>query len=116
MAGNPLGKQPGFWERQVLYPGRYTWFVFVSALDLLMTGIVLRWGGREVNCLADYVILQWGRDGLVLFKFAIVVFVIAVCEWVGRHRRKLGRQLATCAVALPAAAVAVAFIQLLAAR
>lgn len=109
-------KPAGFFRPHVLYPDHFTWFILVSALDLELTSIVLYRGGREVNWVADYMILHWGHGGLVAFKFALVVFVIVICEWIGRRRRDLGRRLATWAIALPVAAVGIAFVQLLAAR
>ena len=44
----------------VLYPQAYIWFVFLSAMDVCMTVMVLHWGGSEVNVLADAVIQRWG--------------------------------------------------------
>ena len=113
MTHDPPDKPNGFFLRQVLYPDLYAWFVFVSALDLLLTWLVLHRGGREVNWVADYVIDRFGRGGIVTFKFAVVAFVIITCEWIGSQRRDLGRRLATWAIILPGAAVAIAFFQLL---
>lgn len=113
MAGEPSDGPPGLWRRQVLYPDLYTWFVFVSALDVMMTWLVLYFGGSEVNLFADYIIERYGPGGVVLFKFSPVVFVIVICELVGRHRLDMGRRLASWAIAFPAAAVAFACVQLL---
>ena len=33
--------------RVARYPQAYVWFIFVSALDLMMTWVVLYFGGRE---------------------------------------------------------------------
>lgn len=109
-------KPVGIFRHQVLYPMHHTWFVFMSALDLLVTGLVLYRGGAEMNWVADYVILHHGRAGIVIFKFAIVALVLMICEWVGRRRPETGRSLATWAVVLPAAAVGLGFVQLLVAR
>jgi hypothetical protein len=84
----------------VLYENHYTWFVLVSALDLMLTWVVLQLGGREANGLAAAVLERFGLEGMIYFKFALVVFVIALCEIVGRRDRGAGRKLATWAVAL----------------
>ena len=84
----------------VLYENHYAWFVLVSALDLMLTWIVLHAGGREANAIAAAVLQRWGLEGMVVFKFALVVFVIALCEVIGRRNHAAGRRLATWAVAL----------------
>ena len=109
----PPGKRSGLLRRQLLYTNLYAWFIFVSALDILFTWVILVRGGREVNWIAGKVIERFGRGGVVAFKFGIVVFVVIVCELVGRRRHDLGRRLATWAIILPGAAVAMAFFQLL---
>ena len=84
----------------VLYENHYTWFVFVSALDVMLTWVILHAGGREANHLAAAVLDRFGLEGLVVFKFALVILVIAICEVVGRKNIATGRRLASWAVAL----------------
>ena len=84
----------------VLYENHYTWFVLVSALDLMLTWVVLQAGGREANALAATILTNYGLEGMVIFKFALVVLVIVLCEIVGRRNRDAGRKLASWAVAL----------------
>jgi hypothetical protein len=86
----------------VRYPNSYVWFVFFSALDVMLTWKILLQGGTEVNPIADVVIQGWGLAGAILFKFSLTVFVILICEVVGRKRDRLGRTLAGVAVALSA--------------
>ena len=95
------------------YPNHYTWFVFISALDIMLTWIILFFGGYEVNGLADFIIARFGLPGLVMFKFGIVVFVIFLCETVGRRKHLSGKQLAEWAIAITCIPVAVALYQLL---
>lgn len=97
------------------YPQAYVWFIFVSALDLMLTWVVLYFGGREVNLLADFILERWTLTGMVIYKFVLVVFVIFICEIVGHYRAKAGRNLARFAVAITLLPVIVAFIHLLAA-
>jgi hypothetical protein len=84
----------------MLYENHYTWFVFVSALDIMLTWVILHAGGREANQLAASVLERFGLEGLVVFKFALVILVIAICEVVGRKNFATGRRLASWAVAL----------------
>ena len=87
-------------RRTVLYPDLYTWFVFLSSLDLLLTWLILHAGGREVNAIADWVIRQFNVRGLIVFKFLVVMLVLCICEVVGRTRGHLGVKLARWAVVL----------------
>lgn len=84
----------------MLYQNEYVWFVLVSALDVMLTWVILMLGGSEVNAIANSVLMRWGLKGLVVFKFALVVVVISVCEAVGRRRPEAGRRLARAAVAI----------------
>jgi hypothetical protein len=96
-----------------LYPNAYVWFIFVSAMDLFLTTVVLYFGGREVNVLANSVLMAWGLRGLAVFKFAMVVVVIGCCELIGRQRPRTGRWLARFAVGVTAIPVVLALSQLL---
>ena len=64
----------------------YIWLIFVSSLDIMLTWVILRNGGEEVNPVAKLVIDAWGLNGAILFKFALVTFVIVSCEVVSRVR------------------------------
>ena len=90
------------WWGPVLFPDRYLWLVFLSALDVMLTRVILFLGGNEVNPLAEMVIFRWGMPGLSLFKFVIVAFVIGACEYVGRSSRSKGRMLAIIGVCIAA--------------
>jgi len=87
--------------RAVLYPNLYAWFVFASALDILLThSIIQHLGGVEVNTIADWFIRTFDWWGAIVLKFATVLFVIGVCEVVGQRHARRGRFLATLAVIL----------------
>ncbi len=99
-------------RRHVLYPDRYVWYVLVSSLDLIMTNTVLNYlGFYEVNTIAQKAIEWMGFWGLIGFKFATVILVVLICEWVGCRRRELGRKLATWAVVISAFPVVAALAQ-----
>ena len=116
----------------VLYPNCYTWYVFLSALDILLTYLILHplfsspanafddldssgaieLRGREVNVIADWVIRQAGVPGMVLYKFLLVVLVIGICEIVGRRRYLTGLRVAEWAIALSCIPVIIALSQM----
>jgi hypothetical protein len=97
-------------RRDVLYPNAYLWLVFVSSMDIMMTWVVLHFGGYEANGLAAAVLEHHGLPGLVGFKFAFVTLVIVICEVVGRRRRETGFGLARAAVAITCFPVVLAFL------
>jgi len=80
-------------KTHVIFPNGYVWFVFVSALDIMLTWVVLHQGGREANALANKIIFHYGLPGLVTFKFALVVIVVLICEFVGRRKLESARLL-----------------------
>ena len=100
--------QPGFLSLpQMRYPNAYTWLVLVSALDLILTSLVVYlWNGYEANPVAAAVIDAMGYVWAVVFKFAIVVFVILICEGIGRRSDRDGRALAGGAVVISGIPVA----------
>ena len=88
------------------HPNLYVWFVFVSAMDIMLTWIILFLGGDEVNPIAAAVIERWDLPGAIAFKFGLMMFVIAVCELVATQRPRMSRQLARLAVVASAFPVA----------
>lgn len=96
----------------VQHPNQYVWFVLVSALDLILTCVILNLGGVEVNAIANAVLSYGGLTTLVLFKFALVTLVIVFCEWITRRNPRAGFKLAEWAIAITAIPVAISLIQL----
>lgn len=92
-------------QPEMLHQTAYIWFVLVSALDVMLTWKILQKGGEEVNPVAREVIELWGFEGAIVFKFAIVVWVVIACELAGRRRPRTGRWLSWTAVAISAAPV-----------
>lgn len=109
-AGNPASEKILHAARDVLYPNRYAWFVLLSALDIILTHAILShfadFGGREVNTIADAVISRFGVWGAVVLKFATVILVVSVCEFVGRRRPRAGQRLSAVVVILACVPVA----------
>lgn len=106
------GRRP-FLRRPTLYPAHYTWYVFLSALDLTFTWLIIAAGGREENALANWIITRHHLPGLVVYKFALVVGVVLICEIVGRRRHQTGVKLARWAVLLTAFPVVVGAVHML---
>lgn len=101
-------------QPKMLFPNHYAWFLFMAAMDIMMTWVILGppFDGLEVNWLADQVIRFGGLRAMIGYKFALVVLVIVICEVVGRRSRGRGVLLANLAVILTSFPVIVAFVQL----
>jgi hypothetical protein len=112
-AQEPRPDRRPFLRRPALYPDLYTWYVFVSALDILFTWRILRADGVEVNVLANWVIDRHDIVGLTVFKFLTVVVVILICEVIGRRQYETGAKLARWAVVLSTFPVVIGAAQLL---
>ncbi len=87
---------------EMRFQNAYVWFVFFSALDIMLTWAILRRSGREVNPLADAVIQAWGLNGAILFKFSLTVLVVIVCEVVARKQHRTAQVLSYAAVVISA--------------
>ena len=99
------------------YQNAYLWLVFVSALDVFLTSLVLYvWDGYEVNPIVGAIVSRMGFGWTVAFKFAMCVLVIIICEVVGRRRDRAGRRLAVAAVIINSFPVVFGFALLLAAE
>jgi hypothetical protein len=123
--------------RHVLYPNAYVWFVFLAAMDVICTYMIMHPAlfyqpmpagaviadpdsailaseprGQELNPMAAGIIERYGMPGKVAYKFSLVVLVIVICEIVGRAKFASGKRLAEWAVALTAIPVVVAIVQM----
>lgn len=99
---------------EMRYQNAYVWMVLFASLDILLTYLVLyEWGGFEVNPVAAPIIAFMGFGWAMLFKYAIIVLVIIICEIVGRTRDATGRRLARWSVLISAFPVLYTFALLL---
>jgi uncharacterized membrane protein len=102
-----LGQRVG-----VLYPNQYVWYVFASALDIMLTVTVLvHLGMREANTFAQWSIDRFGTWGLIGLKFLSVIVVVMICEYIGRADERRGRRLSTIAIGLSLIPIAAALAQ-----
>lgn len=99
--------------RGVLYPDYYAWYVLAATLDVIVTHQILhQFEGTEVNKLADALIREFGVVGMVGLKYASIIIVVLVCEFVGRRRLRLGRTLAVAAICISCLPVGVGLLQI----
>lgn len=62
-------------------------FIFVSALDIFATYILLRIGGfTESNPVAAFFLFRWGVKGLVYFKLTMVACVCIIAHVISLQR------------------------------
>jgi hypothetical protein len=88
-------------RRGLQFESEVSWFVLVSILDIVMTGLALRFSaeGRttspiiESNPVAHWVLARWGIQGLAIFKLAMTAVVVTIAEIVGRTRPQVARGL-----------------------
>ncbi len=87
------------------YPSAYAWLLLFSALDVILTWVILGMYGREVNPIARWVIDHWALNGMIVYKFALITVFILICEAVGHLREATGRSLSRVSVLIAAAPV-----------
>ena len=86
---------------EMRYQNAYVWLVFVSALDIILTMIVLHhWEGEEVNPFAERLMTELGFGWAILFKFSMMLAAVISCEVVGRRNDRVGRRLSVAAVVI----------------
>ncbi len=89
-------------------------FIIVSALDVIMTWILLRREGFvESNPIASYFLHGWGIKGMVYFKFALVAFITVLCQIIALKKEDVARRILQFATVLVACVVLYSFSLLL---
>lgn len=100
-------------RRGVLYPSLYAWYILAATLDVVVTHQILHhFQGSEVNKIADALIRLYGLAGMIGLKYASIIVVVLVCEFVGRRKYRLGRGLAIAAICISSMPVGVGLLQL----
>ena len=108
-AGAPHGDLSLAGSPEMRHQSAYVWLIFFSSLDIMLTWAILRRGGEEVNPVAKQIIGMWGLHGAIVFKFALMLFVIVSCEVISRRQEKSGKRLAWLAVGIAAFPVIYSF-------
>jgi hypothetical protein len=67
-------------KKDVVLAQEYLGFLLLNLFDLFVTGYIFRHSGQEANGIALWVLNHFGLRGFAVFKFLMVVFIIAVCE------------------------------------
>lgn len=99
-------------RRGLRYPNHYAWYILAASLDVMVTtAIIHHFEGWEANHLANHLIERFGLWGLIGLKYATVVFVVLVCEYVGRINDRKGRALAVLAIVISALPVGLGLLQ-----
>jgi hypothetical protein len=83
-------------------------FVLVSALDVLMTYILLSQRGfqfYESNPLARWFVDGWGLKGMVAYKFSLVAVVCLITQIIAAKRLNVARRLLQFAIVAAALVV-----------
>jgi len=66
-------------------------FILVNFADLVLTAVSFYFGGSEINPVADSIIRHFGLRGMAFYKFALVTFVILVCQYIYPTHPKIAR-------------------------
>lgn len=76
------------------FENEITLYIFVSALDVFMTYILMRTGiFQEGNPVARYFFDRWGMKGMIYFKFGMVAFVIVLAQIIATKRPRAAEYL-----------------------
>lgn len=93
-------------NRHMRYPNAYAWLLLLSALDVMLTWVLLHFPeGYEANPIAAAVIDRWGLEGMVVYKFLLITVFILICEGVGSLRDTTGRALSRISLLIAAVPV-----------
>lgn len=97
---------PALLNRHMRYPNAYAWLLLLSALDVMLTWVLLHFPeGYEANPIAAAVIDRWGLEGMVVYKFVLITVFILICEGVGSLRDTTGRALSRISLLIAAVPV-----------
>jgi Domain of unknown function (DUF5658) len=100
----------GILRRDLIFARYHLWFIAASALDIVMTALVLSIGGYEANPVAGFVIHRFGMHGALAYKFTLAVLVIVFSEIIGRTDLRKGRFVARTAIAVPTFAALLGYV------
>ena len=80
--------------RKLPFESETTWFILVSALDVVLTYLLIREDRfHEANPVARFFLNHWGVRGLVYFKFAMVGFFLIIAQIIALKQPATARRL-----------------------
>lgn len=68
-------------------------FILVNFADLVLTAVSFYYGAAEVNPLASWFLQRFDLRALAFYKFALVTFVILICQYIYPTHPKSARTL-----------------------
>ncbi|MEL7496457.1 MAG: DUF5658 family protein [Planctomycetota bacterium] len=68
-------------------------FILFNCLDIFWTYLLFRFGAVEANPFANYVFMQWGFWGMIIFKLAIVAGVCVIAQVIALKRLQTAQAL-----------------------
>lgn len=94
-----VGKPVNLLTRHMRYPNTYAWLLLLSSMDIMLTWVILLFGGFEANPIARWAMIKnYELPSLIVYKFVLIVFFISICEIVGTLRDSTGRLLSKFSV------------------
>ncbi len=91
---SPPEEKGSFFNRDLPLETATCVFILVSALDVFMTFILLNMDNfRESNGIANWILVKFGFKGMVYFKFALVVVVVMISQFIATRRIQTARRL-----------------------
>ncbi|MDA1008643.1 MAG: DUF5658 family protein [Planctomycetota bacterium] len=80
MSSDPAVVSNFFSNPRLRYAPLIVVLLFVSALDVILTHVIIDRGGIEINPVANLVFEHWSVFGLAAFKYALVTFYIIIVQ------------------------------------
>lgn len=93
-------------QRNLPLENETLWFVFVSALDIFFTYLLVGYFNfRESNPVAEYILNHWGMRGVVYFKMSTVAVVAVIAQIIAPKSMITARRLLQFATLIVGAVV-----------
>ena len=91
---SPSEEKGHFFTRKLPLETATCVFILVSAFDVFMTYILLSMDNfRESNGIANWILTKFGFRGMVYFKFALVLVVVVISQFIATRQIKTARRL-----------------------
>jgi len=87
-------------KKDLVMSQEYLGFLLLNIFDLFLTGFIFRHSGQEANGIPALVLKYFHLAGFAIFKFAMVAFIIILCEIISLFKVERARQVIIGACAL----------------